>query len=95
MFFNKLYFNPTAGEVFDYFSKIVKISGESVHTMDDNGVSFSDEFEHGFELGAIRVSSTDLVLESPMKFFSIELPACLLVNGADSDVSDSLTIFHF
>ncbi|KNX93036.1 hypothetical protein A7907_00615 [Acinetobacter baumannii] len=60
--------------------------------MHHHGVALADEGQQPFQLGTLGVLARSLVGEHPRHLNTLQLPFRVLVEAADADIADALTL---
>jgi hypothetical protein len=59
----------------------------------DNSVAIADELKHSFKLRTVHIFAGTFINEGSINLNTFQLPGFVLIQTADSDVSDALP-FH-
>jgi len=89
---HELHLHAAGGERADGGTEVVQVAGQPVHRVDHHGVAVADEGEHRRQLRPVEVLAGDMVGEGPVDLDALELPISILLQGADPDVADALTV---
>ena len=92
VFLEELDADAAAGEGVDEAAEVVEVACQAVHAVDDHGVTLAHEGQQPFEFGAPGVLARGLVGEETVHPDLLELALGVLVEAADADVADALTV---
>jgi len=87
----KLDLRALAGQGVDDPAQVIEVTGEAVHAVDDDGVAPARKAQHEFQLRTLGVFARGFIGEGLIERDAVQLPLCLLVQGADPDVADPLS----
>ena len=76
----------------DDLSQVVEIAGETIHAVDHNDIPVPHKDKHGIELRPVNVLARSLISEDPVEWVPLKLAADVLVECADPDITDPLTV---
>ncbi|AAS76312.1 hypothetical protein SCH_028 (plasmid) [Salmonella enterica subsp. enterica serovar Choleraesuis str. SC-B67] len=76
----------------DDAAQVIKVACQPVHAMHHHGVALADEGQQPFQLGTLGVLARSLVGEHPRHLNTLQLPFRVLVEAADADIADALTL---
>ncbi len=82
--------NSSGRQFLDNATEIIEVASEPIHAVHDDDITFTNEGEHRFKLGTLGVLTGRSIDEHTIERQSVELTIGVLVNAADSDVSDPL-----
>jgi hypothetical protein len=84
--------DAAGGQPLDEAPQVHDVAGQAVHAVDHHRVALPDVGEHLGELRALGVLAGGLVGEDAVERHLVELANPVLVQGADPDVPDALTV---
>src|SRR5664280_1551392 len=90
LLFGELHGHAPSGQLPHDPPEVLKVAGQAVHRVHDDGVALADEAEHRRELRTSDVFARRGVGEVAAPHDPVQLPANVLVEAADPDVGDSL-----
>ena len=80
------------GELLHQAVQVVEVARQAVHAMHHHRVALAHQGEQPFQLGALRVLARCHVGEQPVHRNKLKLAFRVLVEAADADVADTLTV---
>ena len=80
------------GQALHDATQVIEIARQPIHALHDDGIAVAHEVEQCVELRTLRVLARRLVGEEPIDGNLIELAISILVEAADPDVADALTV---
>ncbi len=80
------------GELLHQAAQIIEVARQAVHAMHHHGVALAHEGEQPFQLRTLGVLARRLISEQPVHRNLLELAFRVLVEAADADVADALTV---
>ncbi len=83
---------PRLGQALHQAAQVVEVPRQAVHAVHHHRVALAHEGEQPFQLGALGVLAACLVGEHLVHLDVFELPFRVLVEAADADVADALTV---
>ena len=90
MFFHELDADAAAGQRLHDAAKIIEISCETVHAVDDDHVAGTSECHQRLQLWPLRIFAGRLVRKDPVEGPIFELAIGILIERADPDTTDVL-----
>jgi hypothetical protein len=73
-------------------AQVIEVARQAIHAVNHHGVAFAHEGQQRIELGPLGVFARCLVGEHPADFDLLQLPFRVLVEAADPDIADALTL---
>jgi len=80
------------GEALHQAAQVVEVARQTIHAVHHHRVSFAHEGEQPFQFGPPCVLARRLVGEQLVHRNLFQLPLRVLVEAADADVTDALTV---
>jgi hypothetical protein len=72
-------------------TKVIEVAGQAIHGMHENDIAVSDEANHLLELGPVLILPRRLILKYPIDVDASKLTDGVLIESADSHISNTLT----
>lgn len=73
-------------------TQIIQVVGEAIHAVHHQGIAIADLAEQGFEQRTLGVLARSLVGENLAHLGAFQLPVRVLIEGADPDIADPLSV---
>jgi hypothetical protein len=80
------------GEALHQAAQVVEVARQTIHAVHHHRVAFAHEGEQPFQFGPLGVLARRLVGEHLVHRNLLQLPFRVLVEAADADVADALTV---
>ena len=84
--------NPTLWTALHQAAQVVEVACQTIHAVHHHRVAFAHEGEQPFQFGPPGILARRLVGEHLVHRNLFQLPFRVLVEGADADVTDALTV---
>src|SRR5579862_1618765 len=94
VFLHERHHDPTLVQFSHGPQKVLGISRQPVHRVDNEGVASPHVLQRRQQLGPVGVLAARLVSEGAIKLDAVKLPLGVLVERADSDVPDAVSLAH-
>jgi hypothetical protein len=73
-------------------AQVIEVARQAIHAVHDDGIALAHESQQRLELGPLRVLARGLVGEDPIDRDLLQLTLGVLLEAADSDVTDALSL---
>jgi len=80
------------GQLLHKAAQIIEVARQPIHAVHHHGVAFAHEGQQRIEFRPLGVLARRLVGEHPADFDMLQLPFRVLVEAADPDIADALTL---
>jgi hypothetical protein len=91
-FLDELDAHAALGQPLHQAAQVIEVARQPIHAVHHHGVAFAHEGQQPFKFGTLGVLARRLVGEHLADFDLLQLPFRVLVEAADADVADALTV---
>ncbi len=91
-FFDELDAHTSPGQLLHKVAQVIEVAGQAIHAVHHHRISFAHEGQQRVKFWALGVLARCLVGEYLSDFDLFQLPLRVLVEAADPDVADTLTL---
>jgi hypothetical protein len=84
--------HPAPGELLHQAAQIVEVACQAIHAEHHQGVALAHEAKQAIQLRPAYVLAGRLIGEHPIHCYALELAFRVLIEAADADIADALSV---
>ena len=92
MFLDELDVDAALDQLLHQAAQVIEIARQAIHAVHDHGIALAHEGQQRLELGPLCILARGLVREDPIDRDLLQLTLGVLLEAADSDVTDALSL---